>query len=338
MRALQLVAARSPLVAVELPDPVPGPGEVVVRVEAAGICRSDVHYRAGDPKLPPLPRVLGHEVAGTVARTGPGVAIEAGTRVALHYQVGCGACGHCVAGADRFCPDGEMIGNQRDGGYAEQIVVPERNAVPVPDGIAAPHAAVMMCSSVTALHALHQARLSAGERVAVIGVGGLGMSAIQLAQVLEASVVFAVDVDEGRLALAASMGAAPVNARAEDPAEVLNRAGGVDVAVELYGSATTSLQALRSLRPRGRLAIAGLTSDLLEFGIYDDLMAREAEVIGVMDHTLDEVQRVLDLAADGRLRLDRIVTDAVPLEADVVNGRLDELERFGGGVRTVIEP
>jgi propanol-preferring alcohol dehydrogenase len=338
MKALRLVAAATPLLEVELPDPEPGPGEVVVRVGAAGICRSDTHYRSGDPKLPPLPRVLGHEIAGTIAFVGSEASLAVGDRVALHYQVACGACDACGRGNDRFCPFGEMVGNHRDGGYAEYVVVPERNAVAVPAGIDLAHAAVMMCSSVTALHALRKARLGPGERVAVYGVGGLGMSAIQLARSLGASAVYAIDIDAARLELAAEFGATPIDASGEDPVVALQATGGVDVAVEMVGLATTTLQAVRSLRPQGRAAAAGLTGEQTAISVYEDLMSREGELIGVMDHTLAEAHEVLDLAERGVLRLDRVVTRRVRLDGDEVNGALDDLARFGPGVRTVINP
>jgi propanol-preferring alcohol dehydrogenase len=333
-----LIGAGAPLVDAALPDPVPGPGEVVVGVAAAGVCRSDVHYRAGDPRLPPVPRVLGHEVAGYIEDVGDGVVMQPGTPVALHYQVGCGACAACRRDDDRFCPTGAMIGNQRDGGYAERILVPERNAVPVPDGIDLGHAAVMMCSSVTSLHALHQARFQPGERVGVFGAGGLGMSAIQLARALGAATVYAVDVDESRLAVARTLGATPVDAREDDPVAFLQARGGVDVALELIGLARTTRQAVRSLRLRGRAAIAGLTGEVTEIGVYEDLMAREAELIGVMDHTLAEVHEVVAHAARGELDLGSVVTNTIPLDAAAVNRTLDALEGFGPGIRTVIVP
>ena len=338
MKALQLTAAGSPLRAVDLPVPQPGAGDLVVKVAAAGICRSDTHYRSGDPKLPPLPRVLGHEVAGWVEACGPDTSLRAGDPVALHYQVGCGRCGACRSGADRFCPTGEMIGNHRDGGFAEMILIPERNALPIPDGITMSHAAVMMCSSVTALHAIRRARLEPGERIAVFGVGGLGMSALQIAQALGAADVFAVDIDPGRLELAASMGAFAVNAASLDPVAALQSHGGVDVAVEFVGSATTTQQAVRSLRAGGRAAVAGLTSEATGISTYEDLMAREAELIGVMDHTIAEAREVLEFAQRGELSLEAVVTDTVDLDATAVNARLDTLEAFGAGVRSVITP
>jgi propanol-preferring alcohol dehydrogenase len=229
-----------------------------------------------------------------------------------------------------------MIGNQRDGGYAERIVIPERNLVAVPDEVALTHAAVMMCSSVTALHALRRARLVPGERVAVFGAGGLGMSAIQLAVVLGADEVLAVDIDEGRLEAAAELGAIPIDAGAKDPVGAIRESGGVDVAVELVGSSLTTEQALGSLRPLGRAAVAGLTDQTTPVPVYDRLMSQEAELIGVMDHTMDEAQEVVAYAAAGALDVSALVTATVPLDAAVVDARFDHLEKFGAGIRTVI--
>ncbi|MEP6474591.1 MAG: alcohol dehydrogenase catalytic domain-containing protein, partial [Gemmatimonadota bacterium] len=183
MRALRLESLGHPIVAVELPVPVPGPGEVLVRVRAAGICHSDAHYRAGRSSSLRTPVTLGHEVAGEVAGLGDGVTTHAiGDRVCLHYLVVCGHCPHCVAGREQFCPTGQMIGHHRDGGYAEFITVPARNAVALPAEIPFEHGAALMCSSATSLHALRRGRFAAGEIVAIIGIGGLGISAVQLAR------------------------------------------------------------------------------------------------------------------------------------------------------------
>lgn len=340
MKALQLIAAGAPLETVELPDPTAGEGEAVVRVAAAGICRSDVHYRMGEPKLPPLPRVLGHEVAGVVVELGDGSveAVRVGDRVGVHYLVSCGDCDMCARGREQFCPTGAMIGNQRDGGYAEYITMPVQNLVPVPAGIPLSHAAVTMCSSATVYHALKRARLAPGERVVVLGLGGLGSSAIQIAQALGASVVYGVDTDATKVALAGSLGAVGIDASVEDVSEVLAETGGVDVAVELAGLPVTTRQAVASLAPFGRAVIVGLATAPTSIHGYHDLIMKEAEVLGVADHLRHELPAVLDLVASGALRLDDIVTGTVPLEATAVNAALDRLEVHGGGVRTVIVP
>ena len=182
MKALRLTGIGKPLQLHELPDPRPERREVVVRVRAAGICHSDAHYRDGTVTLKSLPVTPGHEVAGVVERTGEAVrGFEEGDRVCLHYMATCGCCGHCDRGSEQFCITGQMIGNNRDGGYAEFITVPARNAVPLPGELSFAAGALMMCSSATSFHALRKARLVPGETVAVFGAGGLGLSAVQLA-------------------------------------------------------------------------------------------------------------------------------------------------------------
>ena len=175
--------------------------------------------------------------------------VKPGDRVCLHYLVTCGQCEYCNRGHEQFCVQAQMMGKHRDGGYAEFIAVPERGVLPLPDEIPFEHGAIMMCSSSTSFHALRKARLQAGETVAVFGVGGLGMSAIQLAHGLGALEVYAVDINPDKLALAEQFGAIPVNASQVDPvAEIIRLTGGrgVDVALELIGLPLTMRQAVQS--------------------------------------------------------------------------------------------
>ena len=157
MKAIRLAEIAQPLIEAELGDPEVGDGSILVRVEAAGICRSDIHYRAGFPKLAHLPITLGHEVAGTVEAVGGSVeTLAVGDRVALHYLVTCGECRHCAAGHEQFCRTQVMLGKDTDGGFAQLVVVPEANAFAVPGGVPATTAAVMMCSTATSFHALRK--------------------------------------------------------------------------------------------------------------------------------------------------------------------------------------
>jgi len=339
-RALQLLEKGGPLIEEELALPEPAAGEALVRVRAAGICRSDVHYLQGSPKLPPLPRTLGHEVAGVVEALGPNppAGIIEGLRVGVHYQTSCGTCHQCLAGNDQFCISGQMIGNSRDGGYAEMMVVPARNLIAIPDGVAIEHAAVMMCSSATSFHALARSRLQAGERVAVFGLGGLGQSAVQLALAGGASTVYGVDLNPAKVALAAHYGAIPVTGGPGAVEAILEDSGGVDVALELVGLAVTMRQALDVLAPQGRAAAVGLAEEPFPVDAYADLVLREAELIGVSDHLASELAPLLDIAAGGGLDLSRVVSNQVPLEAGPVNQALQDLAAFGEQVRTVIVP
>jgi propanol-preferring alcohol dehydrogenase len=338
MRAIQISELRQPLRAVSLPDPEPGPGEVRVRIEACGICHSDAHYRQGFGKLT-LPRTPGHEVAGFVERCGPGVDLATGTRVALHYLISCGACDRCLGAGEQFCRRGEMIGKDRDGGYAEAIVVPARNAVPVPDNVPLPHAAVMMCSTATAFHAFRLAEMQAGQRVALLGFGGLGASALQLGRALGAAAIAAIDVVGEKLALAERQGAIGIDASRSDFPESLARFGGghgIDIALDFAGRPETSAAVLRQLAPRGRLVIVALTREPPPFDPYRDLVGTEARIIGCSDHLRDELVELLQMASEGRIDLTAAVSATVPLEPGPINGVLDDLEHGTARLRTVI--
>jgi propanol-preferring alcohol dehydrogenase len=285
---------------------------------------------------------LGHEVAGVVEALGDGVTTHrAGERVCLHYLVTCGECRDCRAGREQFCTVGQMIGKDRDGGYADFVRVPARNAHPLPDFVPFEQGAIMMCSSATALHALHKARVVAGETVAVFGVGGLGLSAIQLARALGAARVYAVDVNPAKLALAKRHAAVPVDAKRSDPVLAIREATagrGVDAALELVGFAGTMEQAVESLAPQGRAALAGLTQERMTIAPYRDVLNREAEIIGVSDHLAAEIAELMRFVERGELDLGDAVTRVVPLEAAAINGVLDDLEAFRDDVRSVIRP
>jgi len=342
MKAVRLVEQGKPLVEVDLQLPEPRAHELLVRVRAAGICHSDAHYRDGTVTLKNIPLTPGHEVAGEVARTGRAVkGFEEGDRVCLHYMATCGFCPHCQRGHEQFCESGQMIGNHRDGGYAEYILMPAKSAFRLPDEIPFEQGAIMMCSSATSLHALRKARLVGGETVAVFGAGGLGTSAIQLARCLGALEVFAVDIRQNKLAAAESYGAIPVDASQCDPVAELKRltgGRGVDVALELVGLPQTMEQAFRCLAIQGRVAVAGLADKPFQVNPYHDLLGREAEIIGVSDHLASEIPQLLEWARRGGLDLGRAVTRSVPLSADVINEVLDDLGRFGNDVRVVITP
>lgn len=340
MKTVQLVSPGSPLALQEREVRPPGEHDVVVCIKACGICHSDAHYRSGLSPAGPLPLTLGHEIAGVVEETGGRVkGLHRGDRVCLHYLLNCGTCKYCRKGLEQFCDSGAMIGKHRDGGYAEYITVPAGNAVPLPASIPFEHGAVLMCSSSTCLHALKKARLQPGEVVAVFGAGGLGLSAIQIARALEASVVYAVDISAERLALAEQLGAVPLRADGADPVAAIREmtfGRGVDVALELVGLPQTALQAVQSIGILGRAVMVGVTGESFDIRPYTELIGKEGEVIGSSDHLLAELPELLQLVLRNRLALDTIVTSKIPLVPERINHALDELDRFGGGVRTVI--
>ena len=316
--------------------------DVLVRVKAAGICHSDAHYRAGVSGVGSLPLTLGHEVAGMVERVGSEVqGFKPGGRVCVHYLITCGQCGFCQAGTEQFCPTAEMIGKHREGGYAEFIVMPERSLFHLPDEIPFEQGAILMCSSATSLHALNKSRLRSGETIAIFGVGGLGISAVQLARHFGAAEIYAVDVNPRKLELAERFGAIPVNAAVVNPVErirEMTKGRGVDVALELVGLALTMQQAVHSLAILGRAALVGLTQESFQVTPYSELLNKEAEILGVSDHLASELPVLLDLVRARRLDLSDGVIRTVPLEADAINHALDSLARFGDDVRVVITP
>ena len=343
VKAVRMVAVGKPLEAFDIPVPRIGEKDVLVRVKAAGICHSDVHYRAGTSPVRPLPMTLGHEVAGVVEKAGAGVTtgVKPGDRVVLHYNITCGDCYFCSTGNEQFCPTGLMLGHFTDGGYAEYVAVPARNALPLPAEIPFEQGATLMCASATSFHALRKARLRAGERAAVFGIGGLGLSAVQLARAFGALEVFAVDRRPEKLELAARYGAIPINATQTDPVEEIKRltAGrGADVALEVIGRASTMQQALRCLGPMGRAVIVGIGKEPLSVDSYRELLGNEAELIGSNDRLLQELPQLLEMARKGVLDTSRVVTRTIPLEPGAINAALDALEKYEGGLRTVIVP
>ena len=342
MKAVRFIGVNQPLQMQEVPVPEIGERDILVKVKAAGVCHSDAHYRAGISPVHPVPLTLGHEVAGVVEKIGSQVTnVKIGDRVALHYNLSCGDCYHCSTGNDQFCEKVLMIGHFTNGGYAEYIAVPARNAILLPDEIPFEQGATLMCASATAFHALRKSRIKGGETVAIFGAGGLGQSAIQLAKAFGALEVFAVDINESKLELAKQHGATPVNAQKVDAVAEIKRLThnkGVDVAIEMIGLPQTMKQALQVAGVMARVVIVGLSNKTFEIQTYTELLGNEVELIGSNDHHLQELPLLVDLARRKVLDTSKVVSKTIPLDADVINAALDDLERFGSDVRTVIVP
>ena len=342
MKAVRLVKVGKPLEVAEVPIPKIDPSDVLIRIEAAGICHSDEHYRAGVSKIHNLPLTLGHEVSGTVERIGNAVTnVAPGDRVCVHYLVHCGSCEFCVRGLAQFCRTGQMIGKHRDGGYAEFIKVPGKNAFALPDEISFEAGAIMMCSSATALHALNKARLKPGESVAIFGFGGLGFSALQLARAVGCGQIYVVEINPAKLASIETLGAVAIDAKSGDPVEQIKEAiagEGVDVSLELVGSGITMRQAVQCLGVLGRAALVGLTAESMSILPYADLINKEVEIIGVSDHLATELSTLIELARTGKLRFPPETLRVVDLAAGQINAALDALQDSIDHVRTVIVP
>lgn len=342
MTALRLTQVGKPLEEADVALPEIGPSDVLIRVAACGICHSDEHYRAGISKIDPLPVTLGHEVAGRVESVGREVShVVPGDRVCVHYLVSCGRCDSCGRGFEQFCPQGQMIGKHRDGGYAEFIKAPGRNAFILPNEIPFEVGAIMMCSSATALHALNKARLKSGESVAIFGFGGLGFSAVQLARAFGCGEIYVVEINPVKFVSVEKLGAIAIDAREGDPVEQIKGATagkGVDVSLELVGSPKTMQQAVQCLGVLGRAALVGLTAGSMSIFPYTELINKEVEIIGVSDHLATELPTLIELARTGKLRFPPDTLRLVDLDAGQINAALGALQSSIDHVRTVIVP
>jgi len=342
MKSVRMIEQGKPLQLQNIPIPSVGQKDILVRVHAAGICHSDAHYRAGRSSMGSMPITLGHEIAGEAEFVGSQVTtVKAGQRVCVHYNLSCGDCYYCATGNEQFCNKVRMLGHHVDGGYAEYVAVPARNAIPLPDEITYEAGATLMCASATAFHALRKGRVRAGETVAVFGVGGLGLSAVQLARASGAVQVFAVDIKMDKLELASEYGATPVDASrldAVDEIRKLTKGKGVDVALEMIGLRKTMEQAIDSLGNLGRAVLVGLNQHPIEINTYLQVLGKEAEIIGSNDHLLQELPILLELVRRNILDTSRVVSQRIPLDADMINQRLDDLENYTDDVRAVILP
>jgi D-arabinose 1-dehydrogenase-like Zn-dependent alcohol dehydrogenase len=330
-----------PLENADVPVPEIGPSEVLIRIAAAGICHSDAHYRDGISRIDRLPVTLGHEIAGRIEKVGADIKhVTPGDRVCVHYLSHCGSCEFCVRGLEQFCRTGQMIGKHRDGGYAEFIKVPGRNAFVLPDQVSFEIGAIMMCSSATALHALNKARFKPGESIAIFGFGGLGFSALQLARAFDCDQVYVIEINPAKLALLEELGVVAIDAKKGNPVEQITDATngkGVDVSLELIGSSETMRQAVQCLGALGRAALVGLTPESMPIFPYTDLINKESEIIGVSDHLSAELPTLIEFARSGKLRFPQDALRFVDLNAEQINASLDAFQNSIDHVRTVIK-
>jgi len=317
--------------------PEPGPGEVLVRVGACGLCHSDLHYLDhGVPTFKTPPLVLGHEISGTVVRVGAGVDNTiVGSCVLLAPVTTCGGCAACRTGRENICASQRMLGNSVDGGFAEFVTAPARDAFPIPPEVPLEEACVIADALTTAFHAVtRRARIEAGETVVVYGCGGLGLCVVQVCALVGARVV-GVDVDPRKLALARALGAwLTIDAREGDPAKRVRREtdGGADAAIEAIGLPKTQEQALASVRTGGRLVLLGYAAEPMALP-GGRLTYRELTVIGTLGCRPVDFPVVLNLVRRGKLAIGPLVTHRYAL--DRINDGLDALRR-GEGVRHIV--
>jgi alcohol dehydrogenase, propanol-preferring len=302
MRAAVVPQLAAPLEIRDVPKPMPGPGQVLVRIEASGLCHTDIHAARGDwPVKPKIPLIPGHEGVGRVVEVGDGdLPVTLGDRVALPWLGhACGHCKECIAGWETYCRSPQYMGYTMDGGYADYTLGYASHVVKVPDGVSAMDAAPITCAGVTTYKALKVARPQPTEVAMVVGVGGLGHLALQYAKVFGTTTV-AVDVEDEKLVLAKQLGADHVVDARLDQAAQLEAIGGVDVAVVTVPSPQAMRAAHAALNPNGRLVLVGLPADnRLELPVFETVL-KGIQVIGSLVGTRNDLAECFALHAQGR--------------------------------------
>jgi alcohol dehydrogenase, propanol-preferring len=316
MRALRLLAWKTEAVVVDVDEPTPGPGQVVIRIGGAGACHSDLHLMHDfEPGLLPWgpPFTLGHENAGWVHQLGTGVRdLEVGQPVAVFGAWGCGTCARCRIGIETYCenPAGAPVpggggGLGLDGGMAELMLVPSaRLLIPLPDGLDPVHAAALTDAGLTPYHAVRRSwpKLPPNATAVVIGVGGLGHMAIQVLKETTAAKVVAVDTRPEALALARELGADATVVTGESAAQEVRAATGgkgADLVLDLVGSDGTLALAAAVSRSLGDVTLVGIAGGSLPFSFFS--VPYEVSLQSTYWGTRSELVEVLDLAARGRL-------------------------------------
>ena len=338
MKAALLREFKKPLTIEEVEKPKPGPDEVLIEVEACGVCHSDLHVADGDwPQLAGIvkkPLILGHEIAGRVIETGAAAReFKRGDRVGLpwiHWT--CGECEFCVEGNENLCTKQLITGVSVDGGYAEFVKARASHVEKIPDGIASAEIAPLFCAGLTVYRAIKQAGIMKGQRVAIFGVGGLGHVAVQVAREFGAKVT-AIDISEEKLALAIKLGAAQtLNAAATDVVKELRGKGGVHAALVTSAARAAYDMAFYCLRPTGTLLVVGLPAENICFAPIM-MAAGEVRIRASAVGTRQDLREVLAMAAAGRIHCQ---VSTRPLAA--ANEVLQELRSGKISGRVVLTP
>ena len=330
MKAAVLHEFKKPLVIEEVARPSPGPGEVLIEVEACGVCHSDLHVADGDWKqlagIVKKPLILGHEIVGRVVEKGAAVQdLQVGDRVGVpwvHWT--CGACEFCKDNNENLCIKQAITGVTVDGGYAEFAKAPASHAMKIPSNLPPKEVAPLFCAGVTVHRALKHAKILAGQRLAVFGIGGLGHIAIQLGRSLGAEVT-AIDISDEKLAQAKSLGAShSLNAASSDAVKQLRDAGGVHVAIVTSAAKVAYDMAFYGLRPTGTLLVVGLPAEDISFPAIM-MAAREVRIQATAVGTRDDLREVLAMAAAGKVRCQvtsRPLAQANEVLEDLRHGRI----------------
>ncbi len=324
MKAAILREYKQPLQIEETETPTPGPDEVLIKIEACGVCHSDLHIAEGDwthlLRIIKRPLIPGHEVVGRVVQIGEAVNnLQIGDRVGVawtHWT--CGECELCKEGHENLCSSQSITGATVDGGYAELMKAKASHALKVPDALSSEEAAPLFCAGVTVYHAIKKSGIKPGQRLAVFGVGGLGHLAVQIAKCFGARVI-AIDIADDKLEFARRLGADITINAATDVAKQIRRLGGAHVAVVTSAAKAAYDAAFYAVRSSGTLMVVGMPAEDLSFPA---IMMREISIMSSATGTREDVREVLELAAAGKVKCQ---VETRPLEQ--VNDVFDEMRR-----------
>jgi alcohol dehydrogenase, propanol-preferring len=325
MKAAVVREFKQPLVLEDVEMPAIGSDEVLIKVEACGVCHSDLHIAEGDwtqlRRMIKTPLIPGHEVVGHVVERGDSVTeLEKGDRVGvawLHWS--CGECELCKEGRENLCSKQQITGASVDGGYAEYVKAKASHAAKVPEALDSYEAAPLFCAGVTVYRAIKNAAVRPGQRVAIFGIGGLGHLAVQIAKAFGAEVI-AVDIADDKLELARTLGADhTLNGSTVDVVKQLRSMGGAHVSVVTSAAKAAYDQAFYATRSSGTLVVVGMPAEDLTFPA---IMMREVKIMSSATGTRQDLREVLDLAAAGKIRC-RIETS--PIER--INEIFDQMRR-----------
>src|SRR5580704_9416600 len=336
MKAAVVTDFTAPLEIQDLPIPEPGPGEVLVRIEASGLCHTDIHAAHGDwPVKPTPPFVPGHEGVGPVYAIGEGVtSVRVGETVAVPWLgYACGECKHCLTGWETLCLRQQNTGYSVDGCYAEYFLAEAAFAAKIPAGISPFDAAPLSCAGVTTYKAVKVGNVRPADLVAISGIGGLGHLALQYAKIFGGTVA-AIDVTDEKLQLAKELGAdIVIDARSEDPAAVLQAHGGADVAIGLAVDDKSFATAYAGLRRGGRLVLVALpAAGTLSIPVFDTVL-NGTSVIGSIVGTRADLADVFTLHAAGQTR---VIYETRQLGS--VNEAIQEVMQGKARARLVLAP
>jgi propanol-preferring alcohol dehydrogenase len=297
---------------------------VLIKVDACGVCHSDLHIAEGDwthlLRIIKRPLIPGHEAVGRVVEKGEAVDnLEIGDRVGVawtHWT--CGECELCKEGRENLCPRQMITGATVDGGYAEFAIAKASHALKVPDSLTSEEAAPLFCAGVTVYHAIKSSGIKPGQRIAVFGVGGLGHLAVQIAKCFGAEVI-AIDIADDKLEFARRLGAHITINAADDVVKQIRKMGGVHVAVVTSAAKAAYDMAFYAVRSSGTLMVVGMPAEDLSFPA---IMMREIRIMSSATGTREDLREVLELAAAGRVKCH---VETRPLAQ--VNEVFDEMRR-----------